>query len=371
MTNLHHSPSRLEVDLGTRSYDILVGSGLLADAGHHLKTVLQRPRVAIVTDEAVAALHLDTITTALTQCRIGVDTIEVAAGETSKSMATFEHLMDQLLALKIERRDAIVAFGGGVVGDLAGFAAATLRRGVDFIQIPTTLLAQVDSSVGGKTGINSRFGKNLIGAFYQPKLVLADIGVLSTLPERELKAGYAEVLKYGLLGDFSFFEWLEAHGQRLLGGDADLMEQAVLTSCRIKADIVARDEREDDVRALLNLGHTFGHAYEAEGRGSGLRHGEAVAVGMLRAMDLSHAMGLCPAQDIARVKQHYKAVGLPATRADIGLCDAEPAALLQHMQQDKKVSDGRLTFILVKGIGQAFISQDVPTDAVLSALAAE
>jgi 3-dehydroquinate synthase len=371
MTPPSTAVSRLSVDLGARSYDILIGQGLLQNAGAHLAEVLARPRVAIVTDDIVAGLHLDTLTRSLADHGIAADPVIVPPGEGSKSMAELERLLDRLLDLKIERKDAIVALGGGVIGDLAGFAAAILRRGVEFIQIPTTLLAQVDSSVGGKTGINTRHGKNLIGAFHQPRLVLADVDVLATLPERELKAGYAEVVKYGLLGDFPFFEWLESHGPTLLRGDRQSLQYAVLNSCRIKADIVARDERESDVRALLNLGHTFAHAYEAEGGKAGLRHGEAVAAGMIQAMALSQLVGDCPAQDTERVKQHYQATGLPATRRQLDLAAVPSARLLEHMRQDKKVSDGRITFILVHGIGNAYISRDVTEDAVMAVLNAD
>jgi len=374
MTGSAPSPSRLGVELGPRSYDIVVGSGLLADAGRHVAPLLARPRTVVVTDERVAELHLPALREALEQAGVDVDTVEVPPGEGSKTMTVLDDLLDRLLVLRVERRDCIVALGGGVVGDLAGFAAAVLRRGIDFIQVPTTLLAQVDSSVGGKTAINSRHGKNLIGAFHQPKLVLADVAVLHTLPPRELRAGYAEVVKYGLLGDAAFFDWLERHGAALMAGDEALLQQAVLTACRAKAEIVRQDEREDGVRALLNLGHTFAHAYEAAARGctvpdaAGLLHGEAVGVGLVQAFSLSQRLGLCSGQDLDRVRRHLQALGLAVSRRQLGLADVPATDLLAHMRQDKKVEAGRIGLILSRGIGDAFVSHDVAEADLLAVL---
>jgi 3-dehydroquinate synthase len=364
------SLSRLRVELEDRSYDIIVGEGLLADASSHLQSVLKRPAVTVVTDETVAGLHLPTLQQNLSANGIDCNEIVVPAGESTKNFSQLESLLDRLLDLGIERSDILIALGGGVVGDLVGFAAAILRRGVDYVQIPTTLLAQVDSSVGGKTAINVRQGKNLVGAFHQPKLVLADVGVLDTLPERELLAGYAEVVKYGLLGSIDFFAWLENNAGAMLRGERDLRRQAVMQCCRQKADIVAQDEREADLRALLNLGHTFGHAYEAEAGYEGLLHGEAVAVGMRAAFELSHRLDYCNGQDVNRIERHFETVGLPLWPVDIGLGDASAEQLLAHMFQDKKVSAGRLTFILAKGIGDAFVSRDVGDEDVLAILRA-
>ena len=360
---------RLPVELAGRSYEIVVGDGLLARAGAEIARLLRRPRTVIVTDSGAGAHHLAPLRVALKEAGIASEAVTIPAGEASKSMEQFGDLLEQLLALGVERRDMIVALGGGVVGDLTGFAASVLRRGVDFIQIPTTLLAQVDSSVGGKTAINSRLGKNLIGAFHQPRLVLADVGVLRTLPRRELLAGYAEVVKYGLLGDLEFFQWLERHGAALLDGDARLQIEAVARSCEAKARIVVADEREEAGRALLNFGHTFGHALEAEAGYDGrVLHGEAVAVGMLQALRLSARLGHCALQDVIRAEAHFHAIGLPTSPTSLGLGAATPAQLLAHMQQDKKVVDGRLTFILAHGIGQAFITRDVDAGDVAAVL---
>jgi len=353
--------SRLRVELGARGYDIVIGRGLIADAARWLAPVLNRPRIAVVTDTNVAARHLPAFLASARLGGIAAEAIVLGPGEASKTYETFGELLDRLLELRIERRDTLVALGGGVIGDLTGFAASVLRRGVEFVQAPTTLLAQVDSSVGGKTGINSRHGKNLIGSFHQPKLVLADTGALDTLPRRELLAGYAEVAKYGLLGDAGFFDWLEAHGAALLAGDDALRRHAIETSCRMKAAIVARDEREDGDRALLNLGHTFGHAFEAAtGFSDRLLHGEAVAIGMTMAFRLSARLGLCPGQDALRAERHLAAVGLP-TRPPPG----QPETFFELMKQDKKVADGRMTFILARGIGDAFITREVdPADVI-------
>jgi 3-dehydroquinate synthase len=361
----------VRVELASRSYDIIIGEGLLAHAGDYLAAVLTRPRVVIVTDKNVAGLHLAPLRASLDRAGIANDAIIVPPGEGSKNFSQLEALLDQLLALRVERRDTIVALGGGVVGDLTGFAAAILRRGVDFIQLPTTLLAQVDSSVGGKTAINASQGKNLIGAFYQPRLVLADISALASLPDRELRAGYGEVVKYGLIDDFEFFEWLEEHGGEILSGDGAALRHAVAVSCRSKAAIVARDERESGDRALLNLGHTFAHALEAEGGYDGsLLHGEAVAVGLHMAFALSTAMGLCSSQETDRLRRHLLAMGLPVAIEQINLPGLTAEKMVHHMRQDKKVIDGRLTFVLARGIGRAFIQNDVAAAAVKRMLTA-
>jgi len=361
----------VRVELANRSYDIIIGEGLLAHAGDYLAAVLTRPRVVIVTDKNVAGLHLATLRASLDRAGIATDAIIVPPGEGSKNFSQLEDLLDQLLTLRVERRDTIVALGGGVVGDLAGFAAAILRRGVDFIQMPTTLLAQVDSSVGGKTAVNASQGKNLIGAFYQPRLVLADISALASLPERELRAGYGEVVKYGLIDDFEFFEWLEDHGGELLSGDGAALRHAIAVSCRSKAAIVARDERESGDRALLNLGHTFAHALEVEGGYDGsLLHGEAVAVGLCMAFALSTALGLCSSQETDRVRRHLLAMGLPVGIEQINLPELTAATMVHHMLQDKKVIDGRLTFVLARGIGRTFIQKDVSEATVKRMLAA-
>ncbi|MBW7835188.1 MAG: 3-dehydroquinate synthase [Sphingomonadales bacterium] len=360
----------VRVGLGARGYDIIVGPGILKDAGRYVAPLLTQRRTVIVSDETVARLHLDVLIAGLRREGIAAETVTVPPGEGSKSFAGLETLIDRLLSLAVERGDVIMALGGGVIGDLTGFAASILRRGVDFIQVPTTLLAQVDSSVGGKTGINTRHGKNLVGAFHQPRLVLADIDALTTLPARELRAGYAEVVKYGLLGDAVFFNWLEAHGQKVLALEPAAVMRAVVASCRMKADIVAEDEREAGRRALLNLGHTFGHALEAElGFSDRLLHGEAVAAGMVLAFELSVRLGLCPASDATRVRQHLQAAALPVTASDIG-APLGVDALRRHMDQDKKVAGGRLTFVLAHGIGRAFLSRDVPEDALRQTLTA-
>jgi 3-dehydroquinate synthase len=360
------------VDLGARSYDIAIGEGLIKEAGRRLRPLLKRPLTAIVTDETVAKLHLDTLRASLADAGIESKTIVLPAGEATKSYRHLAETCDGLLAAGIERRDMVIALGGGVIGDLAGFAAAVLRRGVDFIQIPTTLLAQVDSSVGGKTGINSAHGKNLIGAFHQPRAVLIDIALLDTLPRRELAAGYAEVAKYGLLGDAPFFTWLENHATSIFSGDAQARIKAITRSCEMKARIVAEDETETGVRALLNLGHTFGHALEAAtGYSSRLLHGEGVSIGMAQAFRFSERLSLIAKGQAARVETHLRAVGLPTRIADIDGTLPEPRKLLEIMRQDKKAVAGKLAFILVRGIGDAFIARDVEEKDVLAFLAEE
>ena len=353
-------PAALTVDLGERSYDILVGDGLLAGAGKLIAPILAEPRAVVITDENVEKHCLRTLEKSLDESGIDHQSIVLEAGEQTKDFAHVEALWGQLLGHRVERTTTLIALGGGVVGDITGFAAAVTLRGMDFIQIPTTLLAQVDSSVGGKTGINTPQGKNLIGAFHQPRLVLADIGALASLPPREMRAGYAEVVKHGLIADADFFAWLEANGPAVIEGDPEACRHAVLTSCRAKASIVQADETEKGSRALLNLGHTFGHALEAQtGYSNALNHGEAVAIGLGLAFDLSVRMGLCPGEDRDRLRGHLAAVGLPVGLG--GLTDGgwSAAGLIDLMGQDKKVRSGAMTFVLLRGIGQAFITQDV------------
>lgn len=359
----------VRVNLGDRSYTVRIGAGLIDRAGAELAPLLRRRRVAILTDETVAGLHLARLQAALAREGIASEALALPPGEGTKGWQGFTRSVEWLLEQKVERRDLVIAFGGGVIGDLAGFAAAVLRRGVRFAQIPTTLLAQVDSSVGGKTGINTAQGKNLVGAFHQPSLVLADIDVLGTLAARDFLAGYGEVVKYGLLGDAAFFDWLEANGPALAAGDRALRQQAVLRSVQMKADIVERDETEEGDRALLNLGHTFCHALEkATGYSDRLLHGEGVAIGCVLAFELSQRLGLCSQESPSRVRAHLRAMGMKVDLADIpgDLPDAE--TLLSYMAQDKKVVDGRLRFILARGIGQAFVADDVPPDTVLRLL---
>ena len=353
------------VPLGARAYDVRIGAGLVARAGAEIAPLLARPRVAILTEAQVAARHLPALVAGLEAGGIAAATLELAPGEKSKGWRTLEQAVEWLIAERVARDDLVIAFGGGVIGDLAGFAAAILRRGVGFVQIPTTLLAQVDSSVGGKTGINSPLGKNLVGAFHQPRLVLADIDLLETLPQRDLLAGYAEVAKYGLLGDAAFFEWLEANGPALKAGDQAARAHAVRRSCEMKAGIVARDETEQGERALLNLGHTFGHALEAAtGYSDRLLHGEGVAIGCLLAFELSARLGLCPQEAPSRVGAHLAAMGMKRTLGDIPgeLPDAD--GLIGLMAQDKKVRDGRIAFVLARDIGAAFVARDVELGAV-------
>ncbi len=362
----------VRVPLGARSYDIHVGRDLLARAPALMTPVLSQKRVFIVTDSNVAPLYLAPLTQALANAGLRADHAVVPAGEASKDFGHLAKLLDAMLAAKCERGTTIVALGGGVIGDLAGFAASVLLRGVDFVQIPTTLLSQVDSSVGGKTGINTAAGKNLVGSFHQPRLVIADTDVLATLPRRELLAGYAEVAKYGLLGDAGFWAWLEQNGAAALNGSHEALREAIVTSCNAKAKVVAADEKEGGIRALLNLGHTFGHALEAEmGYGGDLLHGEAVAIGMALAFELSVRLGLCPAADAARVRAHLKAVGLPVDPPRTGARGTITAAMLTaHMSQDKKMKDGAVNFVLARRIGDAFMSRDVSAAALEATLTA-
>ena len=357
------------VSLGDRSYEILIGKGLIARAGEEIGKRLKGRRVAVVTDENVADAHLKNLETALFLQGFDVTSIVVKPGEKSKSFPVLETVTNAVLEARLERGDALIAFGGGVVGDLSGFVAGIVRRGMNFVQMPTSLLAQVDSSVGGKTGINTQYGKNLVGVFYQPQLVLADTDVLDTLSAREFRAGYAEVAKYGLIDRPDFFTWLEKNWKEVFAGGAARTE-AIAESCRSKAAVVARDEHENGDRALLNLGHTFGHALEtATGYDSSrLVHGEGVAIGMALAHRFSVKMNLCGVEDAERVEAHLQAVGLPISLKDVpgGLPDAEK--LMDYIAQDKKVSRGALTFILTRGIGQSFIAKDVPPAAVLEFL---
>jgi 3-dehydroquinate synthase len=362
----------VHVDLGARSYDILVGGGLVARAGQEIAARLPGIRAAIVTDANVAPLHLDRLSAALDEAGIGYVPIVLPAGETTKSFDHLMQLVDALLGARLERGDAVIALGGGVIGDLSGFAAGIVRRGMRFVQLPTSLLAQVDSSVGGKTGINSPRGKNLIGVFHQPALVLADTDILSTLSRREFAAGYAEVVKYGLIDRPDFFEWLEAnHAAIFAGGPARV--EAVARCCEAKAAVVADDEREDGNRALLNLGHTFGHALESAVRYDPERlvHGEGVAIGMALAHRFSHRLGLIDGQDVTRVERHLQAVGLPTRIDAIPGPALDVDTLMDRIAQDKKVSRGQLTFILTRGIGRSFIAKDVVPDDVRAFLSAE
>jgi 3-dehydroquinate synthase len=364
----HSDPITVDVALGERAYDIIIGRDVLQSLGKRIAALRPGARTAIVTDRTVAKHWLEPAEASLSAAGVATSRVVVEEGEGSKTYAGLEQVSEALIAAKIERNDLVVALGGGVVGDLAGFAAAILRRGVDFVQVPTSLLAQVDSSVGGKTGINSPRGKNLLGAFHQPVLVVADTAVLDTLSPRQFRAGYAEVAKYGVLGDEAFFAWLEAsHADIFKGGAA--REHAIATACRAKAAIVARDERETGERALLNLGHTFGHALEAAtGFSDRLFHGEGVAVGMVLAAELSAQLGMISESDATRVRHHLSEVGLPTGLQDIagfaqeGLADAD--ALMALMAQDKKVKRGRLTFILLEAVGRAVIAPDVEPSRV-------
>ncbi len=357
------------VELGERSYAIDIGRNLIEHAGTMISEFAPGTKCAIVTDTNVNAAHGDSLRASLSGAGLEYHTIEVAAGEASKSSETLGIVVDKLLALRLERSDLVLAFGGGVVGDLAGFAAAITRRGMRFFQIPTSLLAQVDSSVGGKTGINSTLGKNLIGAFHQPSRVLIDVDVLKTLPEREFRAGYAEVAKYGLIKYPDFFDWLEQSHTQIFAHESALVD-AIAKSCRAKAEIVAADETEAGQRALLNLGHTFGHALEGYTGYDGARliHGEGVAIGMMMAHEFSNRMNLCAIDDVDRLRHHLKTVGLPTSIGDIPGDKPNVETLMGFIAQDKKVKRGALTFILTNGIGKAYIADDVPASEVSSFL---
>ncbi|MVO14371.1 3-dehydroquinate synthase [Parasedimentitalea huanghaiensis] len=359
----------VHVDLGDRSYDVVIGPGLLEQVGERVTPFLTRQRVVVVSDENVAGLHLETLRTGFASAGIEMEILALPPGEATKGWPQFSRTVEWLLEQKVERGDIVVAFGGGVIGDLVGFAAAVLRRGVRFVQIPTSLLAQVDSSVGGKTGINAPQGKNLIGAFHQPSLVLADTSVLGSLTQRDFLAGYGEVVKYGMLGDSGFFQWLEQNGPVLAAGDMATRVEAVTRSVQMKADIVSRDETEQGDRALLNLGHTFCHALEAAtGYSDRLLHGEGVAIGCALAFELSARMGLCSQEDPSRVRAHLKAMGMKTDLGDISGELPDAATLVELMAQDKKVVAGKLNFILARGIGEAFVTANVPPEAVLAVL---
>jgi 3-dehydroquinate synthase len=362
----------IRVGLGERSYDVRIERGLIDQAGGLMAPLLPRGRTAVVCDQTVERLHGARLTAALRAAGVEPHLIVMPPGEQTKSWQGLAEVSDRLLALGLDRGDVVTAFGGGVIGDLAGFAAAIYKRGIDFIQIPTTLLAQVDSSVGGKTAIDTAHGKNLIGAFHQPRLVLADLEVLGTLPQRELRAGYAEVMKYGLLGDVGFFQWLEHAGKQVLALQPAALEEAVARAVQMKAEIVGEDEKEAAARALLNLGHTFGHALEGEtGFGDALLHGEGVAVGCAQAFRFSARLGHCTEQDAARAERAIAAAGLPTRIDHIPGAPFAADRLIAHMAQDKKAQSGRLTFVLVRGIGQAFVAKDVDASAVRAFLLSE
>lgn len=359
----------IEVALGARRYDIHIGSGVIARAGELISPLLRQPKTIVITDRNVADHWLSPLVSSLKDSRIETDSIVLEPGEQTKSFEQLERLSEELLGKRIERSTIIIALGGGVIGDLVGFTAAITLRGIDFIQIPTSLLAQVDSSVGGKTGINSPHGKNLVGAFHQPRMVLADTDTLNTLSDRHVKAGYAEVIKYGLIGDADFFQWLEQNGQRVLDGDAQARRHAIGVSCRAKADVVAEDEREHGRRALLNFGHTFGHSLEAEtGYSDRLLHGEAVAIGSIMALQLSERMDLCPTGAAEKLRAHFAALDIPHGLSGIAESSWSAERLFDHMGLDKKVTDGKLTFILARGIGDGFVTSDVDKVDVLSVL---
>ena len=366
-----NGPVVVRVGLGRRSYDVLIGTGLLVHAPELIATRLGQARCVIVTDENVAARHLAPLEQGLTASGRHAGSVVLAPGEATKSFPVLAHVCERILETGLERGGLVVALGGGVIGDLTGLAASLVRRGVRFVQVPTTLLAQVDSSVGGKTGINTPQGKNLVGTFHQPSLVLADIGMLASLPPRQFRAGYVEAAKFGLLGDAAFFGWLERNWPAVAAQETDALIHVVSTSVQGKADIVARDETETGDRMLLNLGHTFGHALEAwAGYSDRLLHGEAVAIGICLAFEMSRELGLVDAAAVERVRTHFAAAGLPTRIADIpGEPGPDAAALTAIMGQDKKVRDGRLTFILVRGIGAAFVSRDVTAGAVQDFLA--
>lgn len=367
-TSPHHAI--VTVGLGERSYQITIGNGILEQADQLLGGFITGRKVIILADQAIAKPWLEQLETALSRVAT-CHSITTSGGEAAKSFSRYTELMNAILDQGIDRRTVIIAVGGGVIGDLAGFMAASLLRGLDFIQIPTTLLAQVDSSVGGKTGINANAGKNLVGAFHQPKAVLIDTACLGTLSLREMRAGYAEMVKYGLLGDADFFDWLEQHGKAVIEQEPDILAEAIARCCQAKADIVAADEREGGVRALLNLGHTFAHAFEAEAKYDGrILHGEAVAAGMCHAFALSRHLGLTDGQSCHRVINHLAAHGLPCWRGDLHdvVATADSDQLIRHMAKDKKATDGQLNFVLVRGIGDAFVKTDIARDDVAAVL---
>tara|TARA_B100000886_G_scaffold101529_1_gene67443 strand:- start:893 stop:2017 length:1125 start_codon:yes stop_codon:yes gene_type:complete len=360
--------NKLRINLKENSYDIIIEHGLLACLGTLISNTFVKPKTFIVTDNNISVHWLKQTIESLSAQGISPKVLEVPVGESTKSFINLEKIIDQLLESKVDRDSLLIALGGGVIGDLAGFAGAVTLRGIKVIQVPTTLLSQVDSSVGGKTGINVRQGKNLVGSFYQPSLVAIDTQVLETLPPRQLFAGYAEVVKYGLIKDCSFFDWLELNGKKVLEGDKLAQQFAIFTSCRIKAEIVEADEKEQDLRAILNFGHTFGHALEAEaGYDGNLLHGEAVSIGMVMAIELSKNLGYLSGQDAGRAIKYIRNIGLPTNIKSIkGSTSWNPDGLMQHMQHDKKVSNGQLRFVLLKGIGEAYLTADVEKKEVYS-----
>jgi len=359
----------LHVPMGERSYDIFIGDGAISHAGSLIKDILKAPRAIIVTDENIAPSWLEPLKTSLNYAGIKTREIILPPGEHTKSVSHLEQLLDNLLENNIDRKTTLIALGGGVIGDLTGFAAAVVMRGVDFVQVPTTLLSQVDSSVGGKTGIDTRFGKNLIGAFHQPRAVITDTSTLDTLPMRERLCGYAEVIKYGVINDRGFYDWLIENGQKVLDGNPAARREAVRRSCANKAEIVTADEREQGLRALLNLGHTFGHALEAQiGFEDKLKHGEAVAIGMMMALELSVRLAMASEIDRDRLRDHLKTVGLPVDLKGLAGGNWTADALLDHMGRDKKTQDGKLTFILARAIGNSFVANDVDHDVVKGVL---
>ena len=364
------SLAQVRVDLGERSYDIVIGADLLDRAGDLVAPLLSRPRTVSVTDRNVAAHHLPQLSASLDAADISHSSVVLEPGEHTKDFVHFEELVNLLLDAEVERGDLVIALGGGVVGDLTGFVASVLRRGMGFVQIPTTLLAQVDSSVGGKTGINTPHGKNLIGTFHQPSLVIADWATLDTLPDRELRAGYAEVVKYGLLNDAEFFGWLEINGRAVLDGTGNARGFAIARACQAKAEIVGADEREAGSRALLNLGHTFAHAIEAELGYTKILHGEAVSLGLVLAFALSVRLGLCAEADAVRVRSHLTTVGMATTPKDLALADIDIDRLIGHMRQDKKVVDGNPAFVLARSIGATYVDRNVDLADVRHVIAA-
>ena len=359
----------LHVPMGERSYDIFIGDGAISHAGSLIKDILKAPRAIIVTDENITPSWLEPLKTSLNDAGIKTREIILPPGEHTKSVSHLEQLLDNLLENNIDRKTTLIALGGGVIGDLTGFAAAVVMRGVDFVQVPTTLLSQVDSSVGGKTGIDTRFGKNLIGTFHQPRAVITDTSTLDTLPMRERLCGYAEVIKYGVINDREFYDWLVENGQKVLDGNPAARREAVRRSCANKAEIVAADEREQGLRALLNLGHTFGHALEAQiGFEDKLKHGEAVSIGMMMALELSVRLAMASETDRDSLRDHLKTVGLPVDLKGLAGGNWTADALLDHMGRDKKTQDGKLTFILARAIGNSFVANDVDHDAVKGVL---
>ena len=353
--------NKLRINLKENSYDIIIEHGLLLELGTLISRKFGKPKTFIVTDSNIAVHWLKQTIESLSAQGMSPKVLEVPVGESTKSFINLEKIIDQLLESKVDRDSVLIALGGGVIGDLAGFAGAVTLRGIKVIQVPTTLLSQVDSSVGGKTGVNVRQGKNLVGSFHQPSLVAIDTQVLQTLPSRQLFAGYAEVLKYGLIKDRSFFDWLELNGKKVLEGDKLAQQFAIFTSCRIKAEIVEADEKEKNLRAILNFGHTFGHALEAEaGYDGNLLHGEAVSIGMVLAIELSRSLGYLSGQDAGRAVEYIRNIGLPTNINSIeGSTSWHPDGIIQHMQHDKKVSNGQLRFVLIKGIGEAYLTADV------------